>query len=86
MPVYPPIHIISVNMCKRNTVTHALLNNIINTHLILIQEPWFDAISTTRKNDARDGVDILSGAASLAWNILYPGFNNIKRPHIMAYA
>lgn len=86
MPVHPHIHIVSVNMRKRNAITHALLNSINNTHLILVQEPWFNAIGTARKDDARDGVDVLGGASSPAWDIIYPGFDNIKRPHVMTYA
>ena len=75
-----------MNMRKHNAITHGLLNSINNTHLILVQEPWFNAISTARKDDAHDGVDVLGGSSSLAWDIIYPGFDNIKRPHVMMYA
>jgi hypothetical protein len=73
-------------MRKRNAVSHALLNSITNTHLVLLQEPWFNHIGTARKDDARDGIDVLGGVASPAWDIIYPGFSVDKRPKVMAYA
>ena len=45
-----PIMIMSVNMHKRNAVTHVLLNSDRFTNIFLIQEPWYDTISTTRKD------------------------------------
>jgi len=63
MAVHPPLFIASVNMCKRNAATHALLNSANNTHLLLIQEPWFDAIGTARKDTAQKGIDVLGGIA-----------------------
>ena len=73
-------------MRKRNAVTHALLNSNNNAHLILIQEPWFDRIGTARKDNARQGVDVLGGVASLKWELIYPGFTEGQRPKVMAYA
>jgi endonuclease/exonuclease/phosphatase family metal-dependent hydrolase len=86
MPAQPSINIASANMRKRNAVTHALLNSINDTDLILIQEPWFNKIGTARKDDAREGVDVMGGVASPAWDILYPGFGKDKPPKTMAYA
>ena len=86
MPAHPPLFIASVNMRKRNAVTHALLNSDNNTHLFLIQEPWFDKIGTARQDNARQGIDILGGVASPAWELLYPGFVANQRPKVMAYA
>ena len=86
MPVQPPIHIASVNMRKNNAVTHALLNSISNTNLILMQEPWFNQIGTARDDNAREGTDVLGGAAAPAWDIIYPGHSKDKRPKVMAYA
>jgi Endonuclease-reverse transcriptase len=85
MAVHPTLKIASVNMRKRNAVTHALLNSS-NSHLILIQEPWFDTIGTARKDSARQGVDILGGVASPAWEIIYPHTTEGQRPRVMAYA
>jgi hypothetical protein len=83
----PPFTIASVNMRKRNAVTHALLNCAdTNTQLILIQEPWFDTIGTARKDTAREGVDVLGGVASPEWEILYPGLLEGQRAKVMAYA
>ena len=73
-------------MRKHNTVTHALLNSTNDTDLILIQEPWFNQIGTARKDDAREGVDVLGGVAAPTWDILYPGLGKDKPPKTMAYA
>ncbi len=73
-------------MRKRNAVTHALLNSTNDTDLILIQEPWFNQIGTARKDDAREGVDVLGGVAAPTWDILYPGLGKDKPPKTMAYA
>ena len=85
MPAHPPIHIVSANMRKRNEASHALLNITNKAHLILIQEPWFNRIGTARKDDAREGIDVLGGVAAPAWNIVYPSFDKDKKPKVMAY-
>jgi hypothetical protein len=84
--VPPPIPIASVNMRRRNAVTHALLNSAKDTQLLLLQEPWFDTIGTARKDTARQGIDVLGGVASPGWEILYPGLLDGQRPKVMAYA
>jgi len=82
----PPITIASVNMRKRNAVTHALLNSAKDIHLLLIQEPWFDTIDTARKDNMRQGIDVLGRVASPGWEILYPRLLEGQRPKVMAYA
>jgi hypothetical protein len=79
LPLFPffnggtPSHsIASVNMCRRNAVTHALLNSNKRTNLFLIQKPWFDTIGTARKDTARQGIDVLGGVASPEWEVIYP--------------
>ena len=86
MPAHQHISIASVNMRKRNAVTHALLNSEKNTHLLFIQEPWFDKIGTARSDNARQGVDIRGGAASPEWELIYPGLTEGQRPKVMTYA
>lgn len=86
MPAHPLMNIALVNMRKRNAVTHAMLNSDKNTHLLLIQEPWFEKIGTARQDNARQGVDVLGGVASPAWELLYPGFTEKQWPKVMAYA
>lgn len=86
MAAHLPLQIASVNMRKRNSVTHALLNSNNTDNLILIQEPWFDKIGTARQDNARQGVDVLGGVSSPAWEILYPGHTKDQRPKVMAYA
>ena len=85
MAGHQPIRIVSVNMRKCNVVTHALLNSIKNTNIILIQEPWFNRIGTARDDNAHEGMDILGGAAAPAWDIIYPGHTKDKPPKVMAY-
>jgi hypothetical protein len=75
----------SVNMRKHNVVTHVLLNHTSHSHLILLQEPWYDRIGTTRQDDAHEGVDIYSGVASPAWDIHYPNSKPGQHPKVMAY-
>ena len=86
MPAQPHLHIASVNMRKCNAVSHALLNSDNNTHLFLIQEPWFNKIGTARKDSVHDGIDVMGGVSSPAWEILYPGFTEGQHPKVMAYA
>src|SRR6267154_1387152 len=85
MTVHPPILIASANMHKRNAVTHALLNSNNKTHLMLIQEPWYNAIRMTRKDNVKHGADILGGIVSPAWEIHYPGLTKGQKPKVMAY-
>ncbi len=86
MAGYPPLLIASVNMHRCNAATHSLLNTTNDTHLLLIQEPWYDTIGTARKDIARQGIDVQGGVASPKWEILYPGCQEGKRPKVMAYA
>ena len=80
-----PINIASVNMRGRNAATHALLHSSPTDHVILIQEPWYDRIGTKRKDNARDGTDVLGGANSPGWEIHYPASTNDKRAKVLAY-
>lgn len=86
MSAHPMIYLASVNMRKRNAVTHALLNSNDNAHLILIQEPWFNKIGTARKDSARQGEDVLGGVASPKWELIYPGLAEGHHAKVMAYA
>ncbi len=86
MAVTPYIEIASVNMQKRNAVTHALLNSAGKTNIILLQEPWYNKIGTARKDLAHEGTDTLGGVASPGWEILYPGVAKDQKPKVMAYA
>src|SRR5258707_15459531 len=86
MAVQPPIIIASVNMRRRNAVTHALLDNDTHTNLFLIQGPWFDTIGTARNDSACQGVDVLGGVASPGWEIIYAVILKGLRPKVMTYA
>ena len=85
MAVPCSIVIASVNMHKRNTVTHALLNSDNNTNIFLLQEPWFDTIGTACKDTACQGVDMLGGIASHNWEVIYPNIPTGAWPNVMAY-
>jgi len=85
MAVQPSIIIVSVNMQKRNAVTHALLNSDTSTNLFLIQELWFDTIGIACKDTARQGIDVLGGVASPGWEVIYPNIPEGQRPKVMAY-
>jgi hypothetical protein len=86
MAVQPPIILASVNMRRRDAVTHALLNSNTSTNIYLIQEPWFDTIGIARVDSARQGIDILGSISSPGWEIIYPAIPKGKRPKVMAYA
>src|SRR5260370_4748129 len=75
-----------VNMHRCNAVTHALLNSDRCTNLFLIQEPWFHTIGTARKDTERQGVDILGGVTSTAWEVIYPKIPVGLKLKTMAYA
>ena len=79
------MYIALVNMRKHNAVTHTLLNSNNNAHIILIQEPWFNKIGTARKDNARQGVDVLGGVACPKWELIYLGHTEGKPPKVMAY-
>jgi Endonuclease-reverse transcriptase len=85
MAGHNPINIALVNMHRRNTVTHALLNSDSTTDIFLIQEPWFDTIGTVRQDTSHQGVDILGGVSSPGWEILYPTIPKGWRPKVMTY-
>jgi hypothetical protein len=86
MPAHQTIQIASVNMRKRNRISHALLNLNTTAHLLLIQEPWFNRISTARDDNAREGVPVLGGAASPLWDLTYPGYTEANQPKVKGYA
>ena len=74
------------NMCWSNAATHALLNSNPISHLLLIQELWFDTIGTAHTDQAREGVDVLGGAASPGWDLYHPTNNTTCRLKVMAYS
>ena len=80
-----PINIASVNMRRRNAVTHALLHASPVDQVMLIQEPWYDRIGTTRKDDVRDGAAVLGGVNSPGWEIHYPSTAGNTQAKVMAY-
>ncbi len=80
-----PINIASVNMRKRNGVTHALLHSSPVDQVILTQEPWYERIGTARKDNAREGTDVLGGVSSPGWEVHYPAVPENGRAKVMAH-
>jgi hypothetical protein len=79
------IHILFVNMCHCNMATHSLLNTNSKVDIIMVQEPWFDRISTTCSDTNPEGVDTLGRVANPKWDCLYPKTNCSERCKVMAY-
>jgi len=81
-----PINIASVNMHRRNAITHALLYTSPVDQVILIQEPWYDRIGTTRKDNARDGAPVYGGVSSPGWELHYPAVSENQKAKVLAYS
>ena len=77
--------ILSVNMRRCNAAMHALLNTNASDFLLAVQEPWFDKIGINRKDNKREGVDILGGAKHPNWDIHYPYTTNQQRAKVITY-
>jgi hypothetical protein len=86
MSVRSKVLIASVNMRKRNYVTHSLLNLNETAHLLRIQEPWYNTIGTARNDNAHQGVLVLGGAVSPKWELIYPGLTEGQLLKVLAYA
>jgi hypothetical protein len=82
------IHIMSVNMCHSNVLTHALLASDPPADIILIQEPWYGHIGTRWSDTDPVGTNTLGGVASPLWNFIYPGLVNpgTTWAKVMAYS
>jgi hypothetical protein len=57
-----------------------------HTHLILLQEPWYDKTGTARHDDSREGVDVLGGVVAPSWEPHYPPCKPDQRPKVIAYS
>jgi hypothetical protein len=79
------VQILFVNMCRHNVATHSLLNTNSKADIIMVQEPWYDRISTTRLDTYPEGVDSLGRVANPRWDCLYPKTNHSERCKVMAY-
>lgn len=79
------VAILSVNMRRRNAAMHALLETNTTDDVLCSQEPWFSRIGITRADDAREGRDVLGGAAHPNWSIHYPYFTDLQRAKVIMY-
>ena len=79
------VAILAVNMRRRNAAMHALLEANTSDDILCSQEPWFSRIGITRADNAREGRDILGGAAHPNWNINYPYFTDKQRAKVITY-
>jgi hypothetical protein len=66
-------------------VSHSLLITNTKVDLIMVQEPWYDRISTSHSDTDPEGVNILGGVANPKWDCIYPKINHGKRCKVMAY-
>ena len=83
MSVHP---ILTINMRRRNFAMHALLDTNVTDDLLCVSEPWFSRIGVARADDAREGVDVLGGAAHPNWELHYPYFTDGQRAKVMVYS
>ena len=79
------IEVMSVNMARRNAAMHTLLNMNSQFHLILVQEPWFSRIGTTRADGNPDGETILGGVTSPGWEAFHPVLEKGQTAKVMIY-
>ena len=79
------VKLLWVNVRRSNPRLHALLNSNKHADIILVQEPWFDKIGTTRSDFEPEGTDILGTVANPLWDIIYPKYNPGKRCKVVAY-
>ena len=79
------VAILVVNMRRRNTAMHALLETNTSDDILCSQEPWFSRIGVNRADNAREGRDVFGGAAHPNWSINYPYFTNTQRAKVITY-
>ena len=79
------VAILAVNMRRRNTAMHALLETNTTDDILCSQEPWFSRIGVARADNAKEGKDVLGGTAHPNWNISYPYFTDSQRAKVITY-
>jgi hypothetical protein len=79
------VNLLFVNMRRRNAASHTLLITNQTADIILVQEPWFNKIGTTRSDVDPNGVDILGGVANPKWDCIYPKTEHGTKCKVMAY-
>ena len=79
------VNLLFVNMRRRNAASHTLLITNQTADIILVQEPWFNKIGTTRSDVDPNGVDILGGVANPKWDCIYPKTERGTKCKVMAY-
>jgi hypothetical protein len=66
-----PLRIASVNVCKQNERTHALLQTS-DYDILLLQEPWYYTIGTLHSDTDPAGTDILGTVRHSLWTCFTP--------------
>jgi hypothetical protein len=84
MSVQPPLQIASVNVRRRSTVLHGLLQKS-PFDIILVQEPWFGKINTARNDSDPDGTDVFGATANNMWECYLPAHNASKICKVAIY-
>ena len=81
-----PIRIKSVNVHRNNGRMHGILQNDDQSFdVLLIQEPWFDHITTLRSDTNPDGNPSLGFPANNKWLTLSPPHPTDVRPKVCTY-
>ena len=69
------MQIASVNVRRRSAVLHGLLQSS-PLDIIMVQEPWYSKINTTRDDHNPEGVDVLGATANNMWTCYLPDHSN----------
>jgi hypothetical protein len=79
------IKLLWLNAQRSNFRLHAILNSNKKADIILVQEPWFGTINTTRSDTDPSGTQVLGTVANPLWEILYPRSLPGQRCKVVAY-
>ena len=79
------VKLLWVNMRRSNARLHAILNSNKHADIILVQEPWFNKIGTTRSDYEPEGTDTFGTVSNPLWDIIYPKYNPGERCKVVAY-
>ena len=65
----PKFSFASVNMRRRNTFMHVLLNDNSADDILFVQEPWYGQIGMKRSDADSQGKEVWGGTANPKWTL-----------------
>lgn len=68
----PPSRIVQLNIARSSARTHIMLNHLTDTHILLLQEPWYGRIGLDKADTSPEGRPINGFTASQAWESFAP--------------